>query len=1131
MIQGVSGGLLVEAVASEASAPERTRDPAVAASDRGWLWRWWERCVATLGPATSVRALLDQAACPLMARLGFEIAPETIVATGERLRVMLRMGHVDVMPLVIAPWATSPNRLRGDATRLASMPDAPWCLAFCGCHVALVDTRRAYARAFIEFDLDRTVEHDAARALFLTLLRPVSFVPDSTTGVSLIDDLVSRSEQYRHRVSATLHRGVHAAIVELVQGLAERDRSLQRDLDASLELSFVIVYRILFLLFAEARRLVPTWHPTYRDSYSIEALRLAVSERASTPGVWESLRAMARLADRGCHAGDLQVTGFDGDLFGRRRRLPSRLADDRVGAALVALTMTPGGRNGPRRPIAYDELGVEQLGAVYETVLEYRPGLAALEDESGAASPSHPTASRGTRRSVVLERNRVRRKSTGTYYTPRAITEYLVRRALDPLTARASPDGILRLRVVDPAMGSGAFLVAACRFLARAYEDALVRDGSVGPGEIDESDRAGFRRTIAQRCLFGVDLNPMAVQLARLSLWLTTLAADRPLTFLDHHLRVGDSLVGASLEDLQRQPPGGGARRPPRIPNLPLFDPDMQAAMDRVREQRTRIATEPGDTVEDVRMKRVRLDELMAPGSPLRRLTAAADLWCAPWFWPDKTAPPAKAYPDLVRFAANGQSSLPRGTARRWLETTATVANDRAFFHWSLEFPEVFHADPNNVSIATPGFDAVIGNPPWNMARADLGSAAERHAGREVLHPLVRFCRESGIYRGRTGGHANLYQLFVERALQLLRPGGTFAMVLPAGMLIDRGSAWLRQRLLSDSAIDAIVTFDNRDGIFPIHRGMRFALVSAATGSGTTRLRCRFGETDPAVLDRIDMDERRACGAQTGPLVLTRGLIERISGADMVIPEFRARADVAIVEKLHACVPALGSADGWRVKFGRELNATDDRVHLGPPGHGLPVLEGKQIEPFRAHVDRARHSIARRLAESRLGPTGAFVRPRLAYRDVASATNRVTLIAAMLPADVVTTHTLFCVKSHTALAVQWFLCGVLNSYVANYLVRVRVGIHVTVAIVEALPVPVLSSASESFVAIAKHARRLSEHPATRETLAADLQARVAAAYGLEAREYAHVLDTFPLVSKRERTAALERFEGYLSDTR
>jgi len=239
--------------------------------------------------------------------------------------------------------------------------------------------------------------------------------------------------------------------------------------------------------------------------------------------LWDSLRAIARLAHSGCHAGDLRVTPFNGRLFSPARTpLAERrgLDDERARRALLSLATRASAGGAGRERIAYRDLGVEQLGSVYESLLDYRP----------AADPIGLVAGSGVR------------KSTGTFYTPQPIAEYLVRGTLRPLVERADPHEILALRVVDPSMGSGAFLVAACHYLAQAYEASLVRAGGCHPGDIGEADRAALRRTIAERCLYGVDINPMAVQLARLSLWLTTLAADRPLTFLDHDARRGSSV-------------------------------------------------------------------------------------------------------------------------------------------------------------------------------------------------------------------------------------------------------------------------------------------------------------------------------------------------------------------------------------------------------------------------------------------------------------------------------------------------------------------------------------------------------------------------------------------------------------
>jgi len=197
-----------------------------------------------------------------------------------------------------------------------------------------------------------------------------------------------------------------------------------------------------------------------------------------------------------------------------------------------------------RDRIAYRDLGVEQLGAVYETLLDYSPVVTRIPRPTGKRSNVD----------VSLRPGSGIRKATGTFYTPESIAGYLIRRTLGPLVRNATPDRILSLRVLDPAMGSGAFLVGACTFLADAYETALLASGGCAAGDLGPREHAAIRRTVAERCLYGVDLNPMAAQLARLSLWLATLAADRPLSFLDHHLQVGDSLLGTWLSCLRFRP-------------------------------------------------------------------------------------------------------------------------------------------------------------------------------------------------------------------------------------------------------------------------------------------------------------------------------------------------------------------------------------------------------------------------------------------------------------------------------------------------------------------------------------------------------------------------------------------------
>src|SRR6185295_11640259 len=209
----------------------------------------------------------------------------------------------------------------------------------------------------------------------------------------------------------------------------------------------------------------------------------------------------------------------------------------------------------------------------------------------------------------------------------------------------------LALRVLDPAMGSGAFLVAACRYLADAYESALMRRGGRLPADLDERERIAIRRAIAERCLYGVDVNPMAVQLARLSLWLATLAADRPLTFLDHHLKAGDSLLGAWLSSLRRPPTPNRGRRAQQEAGaaLPLFaGADVAEALRAALPIRFSLEETPGDTIDQVRAKESALTALGRRDAVLAKWKRVADLWCAVWLTVSSDAVPPSSFSALA---------------------------------------------------------------------------------------------------------------------------------------------------------------------------------------------------------------------------------------------------------------------------------------------------------------------------------------------------------------------------------------------------------------------------------------------------------------------------------------------------
>jgi hypothetical protein len=364
----------------------------------------------------------------------------------------------------------------------------------------------------------------------------------------------------------------------------------------------------------------------------------------------------------------------------------------------------------------------------------------------------------------------------------------------------------------------------------------------------------------------------------------------------------------------------------------------------------------------------------------------------------------------------------------------------------------------------------------------------------------------------------NSYQLFVERSMALLRTGGRLGLVLPSGIATDHTSAPLRRQLLEHHTMDAMVGFDNRRAIFPIHRSVRFVLCTATAGSRSQQIHCCFGLDDPAVLDALpDSDTPH----EQFPVMLTPGVIARIGGEDVTIPELRTRLDLTIVERIAHRFPRLADPDGWSAKFGRELNATDDRAHFHTGRVGLPVLEGKHIEPFVVHASRSSLRIAPSAAKRLLGCHGSVLQPRLAYRDVASATNRTSLIAAILPASVVTTHSLFCLKTALTLEGQHYLCAMLNSYVANYLVRQIMTTHLGSRTVEGLRVPTLERNTPLFNEISELSAQM--NGASRTDTMARVQALAAHAYMLCKEEFRHVLETFPLVAEGERAEALREF--------
>ena len=1083
MIAGVRGRL-ISATFAQTELHKLPGAEAPSAAFITALDTWSKKHESALGPSSSVRAISDVAVIPLLTLLGYEITAR--LDRPARTTFDAVASAAVSLPVVVVAWSEPLDNVWRDIVRDGIRADARWGICCNGLALRIVDAHRTWTRAFLEFDLMLLDDEEASRAVLWNTLHRDAMERQP----SFLEVAASSSARHGVQVCNALGKGVLEAIALIFGALAPRSAAEPRTL---FEHSLTVLYRVLFLLFAEARGLVPMWHPIYRERYTIDAIVATLMAGRRYRGIWDAILAISRLAHGGCRAGELRVTAFNGRLFSPAHSFQfdrQKIDDETMSKAVLAVGATPTATDGRRR-ISYGDLDVEQLGAVYERVLEYEPVRA------------------GT---IALTPERDTRQSTGTFYTPRTVTAVLVRSTLEPLVRNRTGDEILQLRLVDPAMGSGAFLVAACRYLAAQAEEKFVQEGRWHPGDITAAERAALRREIAQRCLFGVDVNPMAVQLARLSLWLATLASDKPLTFLDHHLVAGDSLIGASVEDVRRQPTRapGRQRRPT---SLPLFaGADPTAALENAVRTRLQLTDQPDDSPAVVAEKTKTLAALHAPQSPLGCWSRMLDLWCAGWFWDSGPLPSTAVFGELCNRLLHRRVTLPDRLIDRFLDRSATLAAYHRFFHWSLAFPEVF-CDERGDPLQAPGFDAVIGNPPWDMLRGDSGEADVRADRKVHARRFADFVREAGVYSVENRAHLNRYQLFVERALQLTRRGGRIGLVLPSGIVTDSGAAPLRRHLFDHADVDSVTGLNNRGGLFAIHRSLRFVLLTATAGRPTDNVACRFGI---ARAEDLEADHRR--------IVMSRQLLARLSGSDdLGIPELATDRDLRIVEAISAHARWLGASEGWNAQFGRELNATDDRrsfrTFSGSPG-ARPVLEGKQLQPFRTALADCRYELAEGHLTTRIPR-----RTRVAYRDVASATNRLTLIAAVVPARAVTTHTLFCLRTSLPPDAQHVLCALLNSFVANYVIRLRVNTHVTVSLVSRLPVPFIDSSHPAFGRLALLSRTLANSHAPVESMDeyAELQAIAARLYRLNAADFEHILSTFPLIPGEVRERALRKF--------
>ncbi|NJK81696.1 MAG: N-6 DNA methylase [Chloroflexaceae bacterium] len=553
-----------------------------------------------------------------------------------------------------------------------------------------------FLNVYYEVDLPALVAAGdlAAFAYFFAFFRRAAFDP---TEALHLNAMLQESTDYAQTISQHLKEQVYTALRHLAQGFLDYPSNQLQPIPATLtamyDHSLIVLYRLLFILYAEARGLLPLRESNdYRTEYSLDAIKRRVAKMLDSGAglLPTSMSTWARLKDLFTIINDgsppLKVATFNGGLFDPQKH--PFLEQYSIGDAQLLRAIDQLARV-QQQFIDYRDLNARHLGTIYEGLLEnqFQP-LAAPEPDTTASLTW----------TIDIFNDKGERKRTGSYYTPDYIVEYILEQAVGPVLAAAvanQPDdaakvqAVLAVNVLDPSMGSGHFLVAATEYIARFL---------LNLSEVSEAERSGasdlvyWKRRVAQSCIYGVDLNPLAVDLAKLSLWLDTTARDKPLSFLDHHLRCGNALVGARLDslrplvsDIKAKQQKKKAAAAAAAGQVSMFgDSDFQAQARQAVMTMSQIEALAGDSIDEVREQERLYEALQA--SLRAKYERAADLATATGF--DLVFDPG-LWKHLIDYATGHNLTGPRQFGGI-VAAAAAQAPAHRFFHWELAFPEVF---------------------------------------------------------------------------------------------------------------------------------------------------------------------------------------------------------------------------------------------------------------------------------------------------------------------------------------------------------------------------------------------------------------------------------------------------------
>ncbi len=1135
--------------------------------------------------------------------------------------------------------------------------DHLWGVVTNGLNFRLLRENRQIDRVLrVDFDLAGMLESESFvefQLFWLVLHRSRFVLPGERRETAWLERWSQTAASEGTRALTALRNGVETAIEAFGQGLLSHpdNRHLREQLaggalsvdDYYSEL-LRLVYRLLFLLVAEERHLLfPAGTDAqvierYQKHYSIERLRQEASRHRNRETHYDDLwRGLLVTFDAMRYPEEARALGLaplGGGLFGSGSC--PHVADDAAPGAPSSAYRTAGRpmlsnaalldaiqalsevtRDGITRRINYRDLDVEELGGVYEGLLEHRPALAPQPNGDYRFGFGESTS----------------RKETGSYYTPRSLVQALLDSALDPVieaaleratTPEAQERALLELNVCDPACGSGHFLLGAARRIGRRL--AEVRAGV--DREPEPGDLRGATAEAIRHCVYGVDKNPLAIDLCKVALWIESHEPGGPIGFLDHHVKRGDSLVGVfDLDVLQDGIPDDAWK--------PVTGDDKAVASDlkkRNKDERSKLVVQASGTAvqmhnaslfaegerEDILKalgQRLREIDAMSEGTveavqtkasaydalharqDWRDLSTACDLWTWAFF-----APLTENTRQLVPTSGTVRQMVETGNVRGDLIGAATgTAADVGFFHWRLAFPDVFGWRDR-----AGGFDAVLGNPPWERVKLqekeffaehdpDIATASNKAARDRLIKKLPEtnpalaelfeaakreaenasgFMRGSGRFPLTGRGDVNLYSVFAEHFRRLIAPTGRAGVIVPTGIATDDTNKYFFADIVDKASLAALYDFENRRKLFEsVDSRMKFSIVAlAGSARQDARFRAGFFLLDPAELD--DPERTFLLGADD---------IALLNPNTRTCPIFRSARDAELTKAIYRAAPVLvdeGKGDEgnpWGVTFNRMFDMSNDShlfrtceelerdgAQLGDDGRfrkagneWLPLYEAKLIHQFDhrfatydssgdtryvivaehatpAFVISPRYWVPASDARRAYGTTPGSLK---AFRNIARNNDERSAIFSFIPFTAAG-HSIQLLLSDQSPRLDSALIANALSFTFDFVVRQKLGgVNFSFFIVKQLPflppetytedllnriVPRVLELTYTAWDMQPFARDLGYEgdpfiwdEERRAQLRAELDGIYAHLYGISRDDFAYILDTFPIVARKD----------------